>query len=584
MNNQKNLYFLLLLIISLLSIVACKDKRGADINISEDQIETYWKNGETLPLNISEKYPLQKQSIKNDNGYNVLIDIAHQTYFTSMWALSPFLNELGYRAVSSQATIHSVLEKNGVSRVRIPLEKGIYPLAWVPNFEYNIILTEQSNPLFQPYTEKEIKALKAFVNEGGGLAIQCDAHTHLKSSNSSFEKLLKIFDVEITSEKDSIPHKLYATFKPGKNWEISQKGINGKPIEIRRKYGKGRLLIVGALNTFQPIKAASEPEREKQKENIRKRMAWLSEGKKPIGGEPCLPNQMEGGGSIYPEKEQRIGNFMVLYAENQTQEVFDCMQNDLPLTQKLIQDWFPSKFNEIIYLVIAAGDGGGWGVNSYKPKEIGIIGSSRKYLIEAFSFEMGHISPGPANEEGHNHGWNPFLYETHIQAGWIQGKILAYFNHELQQKANCDANKIFEIDPSGKRVDISKFSLQYSTESNERNIKTWYIFQKLDDRYGTTWYPRWLWVMNTRWKNKLEKHLTIEETIEDMCIAVGEDLFPFFYELGTPLKTKRLEQIDFNGTTIKLKAAPLTYSPAGKVCLNSIKDYKQPLIFPSSFK
>ena len=58
--------------------------------------------------------------------------------------------------------------------------------------------------------------------------------------------------------------------------------------------------------------------------------------------------------------------------------------------------------------------------------------------------------------------------------------------------------------------------------------------------------------------------------IEDMSIAVGEDLFPFFIKLGTTLDKKRLEQIDYNGATIKLPVAPIEVTLAGAVRIEAI--------------
>ena len=107
--------------------------------------------------------------------------------------------------------------------------------------------------------------------------------------------------------------------------------------------------------------------------------------------------------------------------------------------------------------------------------------------------------------------------------------------------------------------------------------KIWWVWQKLDDRYGPTWYPRWRWVQHTRWQDRPGKRLTWDETVEDMSIAVGEDLFPFFRKIGTTLPKDRLPRIDFQGKTIELPPAPLTVTPGGSVRLDPIKDYKRPI-------
>jgi hypothetical protein len=58
--------------------------------------------------------------------------------------------------------------------------------------------------------------------------------------------------------------------------------------------------------------------------------------------------------------------------------------------------------------------------------------------------------------------------------------------------------------------------------------------------------------------------------IEDMSIAVGEDLFPFFIKLGTTLKKSRLESIEYQGKKINLPVAPIEVTPAGPVRIEGI--------------
>ena len=105
----------------------------------------------------------------------------------------------------------------------------------------------------------------------------------------------------------------------------------------------------------------------------------------------------------------------------------------------------------------------------------------------------------------------------------------------------------------------------------------WYVWQKFDDRYGPTWYPRWRWVQQQRWAGQPERKLTWEETITDMSIAVGEDLFPFFAKTGKELSIARLEKAEFMAETIKLPVAPIEPTVPGGVNLEPIGDFKKRL-------
>ena len=133
----------------------------------------------------------------------------------------------------------------------------------------------------------------------------------------------------------------------------------------------------------------------------------------------------------------------------------------------------------------------------------------------------------------------------------------------------------------GQRFDISK------DNGNDRKwkkgvghqfqwLKIGYIWRKFEDRYGTTWYPRCRWVQHTRWEG-VNRKLTWDEMVEDMSIAVGEDLFPFFVKCGTSLKKKRLESIKFQGKILKLKPAPIKLTPPGPADYSMSGDYRKPI-------
>ncbi|MCP4453019.1 MAG: hypothetical protein GY809_16275 [Planctomycetes bacterium] len=64
---------------------------------------------------------------------------------------------------------------------------------------------------------------------------------------------------------------------------------------------------------------------------------------------------------------------------------------------------------------------------------------------------------------------------------------------------------------------------------------------------------------------------------EDMSIAVGEDLFPFFRKTGKPLAMGRFSKTVFQGKTMPLSIAPIEPTPPGHVCLDAIGDYTKPI-------
>ena len=234
-----------------------------------------------------------------------------------------------------------------------------------------------------------------------------------------------------------------------------------------------------------------------------------------------------------------------------------------------------------MYLILCAGSGGGWAVNAYRPKENGIISLDTHGILSIFGHELAHTMHGPVNNDGEVAGIAPIPNRGEAHAGWYQGKVNALFKAEFLNHSNRNCNSMFDYDTKGNALDLAteyeNKALMETWGKGKDWTKTWYIWQKLDDRYGPTWYPRWKYIQHTRWKDDPEHHLSWDEMVEDMSIAVGEDLFPFMRKAGTTLDKNRLEEIEFNGELMKLEIAPIELTPGGPVRIEKIGDYKKPL-------
>ena len=287
---------------------------------------------------------------------------------------------------------------------------------------------------------------------------------------------------------------------------------------------------------------------------------------------------MWGGGGIYPELEDNFNNIVFYWAANQKEELLRTVNVDVPKAQEFIQQRLPSKPTaEPMYLILCAGSGGGWAVNIYRPKENGIISLDPFGILSIFGHELAHTMHGPVNDEGEVAGISPIPNRGEAHAGWYQGKVNALFKEELLNESNRNCNTMFDFDPDGNALDLAT---HYENEALTKEwgkgkdwVKTWYIWQKLDDRYGPEWYPRWKYVQHTRWKDNPDHRLSWDEMVEDWSIAVGEDLFPFMRKLGTSLEKERLEEIEFRGETIKLEIAPIEVTPGGNVRIEPISQF-----------
>ncbi|MBN1918400.1 MAG: hypothetical protein JW889_10850 [Verrucomicrobia bacterium] len=545
------------------------------------EVTRLWKSGQTIPAETAAHYPLPKIEVENDTGVNVLIDLAHQCSFAMMWGLAPALKEHGFRPVGSQATLDTVLTPGTLSRVRLPVNE-VWPFGWWPNPRYNVVITHQSGPESQDYLPEERAALKAFVEAGGGLIIVGWAQDEEKLEGWTLNKLAAELGGSFSPETDVLGDEHAAMVRVDRAWEVFERGRENRPVIARRGVGKGHVVLMGSLALIEQNDNDTEEAMAAKAKRLGDLVAWAAAGSEPAGGDTRLPDAMWGGGGIYPELEQRVGNLVVYYARNQKDELLTTVRDDLPDVGRQLQAWLPSPVpEEPMVMVLAAGGGGGWAINAYDPKEIGVISLERVGIISVFAHELAHTMAGPPNNDGAIAADWPHGNQGESHAGWFQGKIVAKYT---DNKIVKDCNRLFEIDPTGSAIDLAAPTERIREKFGEGAewTKIWWVFQKLDERYGPTWYPRWRWVQYTRWAHTPDKHLTWDETVEDMSIAAGEDLFPFFRAIGTSTERDRLRVTEFLGKTIKLPVAPIEVTPAGEAKLGPIGDYKKPLDRPGS--
>lgn len=118
-----------------------------------------------------------------------------------------------------------------------------------------------------------------------------------------------------------------------------------------------------------------------------------------------------------------------------------------------------------MFLVLSAGSGGGWAVNSFFPKENGIISQDSASLISIYGHELAHTLAGPVNEKGQAAGDVPFGNQGEAHAGWFQGKVEALYNEELRQHANKKCEDFFRSSEFDK-LDLKDIQMTESMPSN----------------------------------------------------------------------------------------------------------------------
>ena len=538
------------------------------------EIEPWWKSGRTLPLATAALFPLRRINVPNDTGINLLVDMAHKCDFFLLWNLGPKLHQQGIRTAGSHAVLDSLLSPGSPCRVRIPVGRKLHPFAWWPAPRFNVVLTEGA-PHYPAYMPAEREALKRFVKEGGGLIV---SGARIKDDQAaeawSLNALLAEFDAAVLPGQSRQGKRRWPLLRVGPGWKKIIESDEGEPICARRTYGKGRVVLLASSGLFRFDRKSSD-DVERKVRFLTDTVAWAAAGSPPAGGKARLPEPMAGGGGIYPESEERLDGIVCFYSRNQIPELLRTVKSDFPAITEDIYAWLPSpRPEQPMYLVLCSGGGGGWAVNAYLPKEASTISTSSDGIRSIFGHEQAHTMSGPCRAANHPFGGN----QGEEHAGWFQGKIIAKYNGASGPNRNCHA--VFRGDhKEGVSVPADIFKKKHldAWRTGHDRLMIWYVWQKLDDRYGPAWYPRWRWVQGKRWENEPGRRLTWEESIEDMSIAVGEDLFPFFHRTGKELERKRFEKAEFLGEIIELPAAPIEPTPPGNVRLDPIGDYEKPI-------
>lgn len=454
-------------------LVGWREAAAADLQAPDrPAVERVWKSGETLPAEMAARFPNPPLRVPNDTGINVLVDLAHQCAFATLWGLTDRLHPLGFRSIVSHASLDTVLTPGRLSRMRVPAGKSedgmdLRPFGWVPNPRFNVLVTFQSEPNAQPYLPEERAAVERFVKDGGGLVLidHGVGRTDKKRLRAWADlSLATTFGVDF---KAFIAGQTTALL--GADWEIVRQSGNGAPSVARRAVGRGRVVLLGGLREIEWDDKTPKDAMAAKKALLKETMTWAAGGREPVGGEARFSQTLGGGGGIYPELEERLKGAVVYYARNQKSNILQAVRQELPRIADKLYAWLPS----------------------------------------------------PVPEE-------PMF----IIQKWGSGKVWK---------------------------------------------KLWWIWQKLDDRYGTTWYPRWRWVQHTRWQDDPGRQLNMDEMVEDMSIACGEDLAPFFKKIGTTLKRNRIESATFQGKAIALPVAPIEVSPAGNARHDPIGDFTKPI-------
>jgi hypothetical protein len=494
-----------------------------------------------------------------DKGVNVLLDSAHDVLFFWLWDTAGFLRDAGFRVTGSQATLDTVLVPGRLSRMRDQTHHafefrkpdgttGRYhrPFAMLPNPKFNVVIAYQFQEA-QHYLPAERSAVRQFVREGGGLVVLGRARGGMKSY--PLQELLDPLGAQLTPDAAAGPFEaadhpavagfrqpaagaVWGTAKVGPEWTPVLTGSDGAPIIAVREYGRGRIVLFADQGPYR------EGSGQANVALLASAVSWAAGGSEPVGGTREVSWEHIGvGGAIYPEESLVVAGVTVLYARNQTPGVLDAIRNRTQEVRDLLSKMLPSPpvSPEEMYVIPAAGmPGSGWAVNVYTPKEAQICSHDTDVngLLSVMAHEVAHTMTGPAAEDGSTGGRLPeqgigLFSEAH--AGWFQQKVGVALGW---QKATGNDRLLALEDPTLEELDLRRVP---AGKVSVAWAKLWRLYQILEYRHGEGWYADWMRLIHERYRDDPEHELSWPEVVASMSDAVGEDLFPLFRAIGTPV-------------------------------------------------
>jgi hypothetical protein len=379
------------------------------------------------------------------------------------------------------------------------------------------------------YLPKDIKTIKTFLTDGGGVVILSSAGATQQN------KLTEVFGCTFKSrakkpfygnlpemEGDIEGHADWIQLKDPTQWQVLIKDADSKPILVRNKTGKGCLLI-GARGL-----AGSNPN---AKDNIN--AVWWK---------PLLV-QMAANKKINPKKSfGRLGFGQLEYTENlgsiklhyheylkpYATAMADIYQRTKPVMRRRMGVPLSEGMAGAIGLLATGGGGFSSGRMLGLAVFWGGFPEREDGMIEFITHETVHSWVLPFAEI-----WNEPI------ATYVGDLVMADMGHEEEGMKRIQSNiaRASKIDPTMKLYDLSGKSLKdipplTGGQANHMHWgKTFWIFEQLRKENPDVLADYFRAKRKLAIPGKLKKYDT-NATVAVMSVAMGRDMFPWFREHG----------------------------------------------------
>jgi len=409
-------------------------------------------------------------------------------------------------------------------------ENGIDVRNWGTLHKYDfsnvnlLILQSSASPC--PYLPEDIKAVRKFLREGGGVVILGDYATFRKEKEYKLNALVRNFGAEFVNERAQKPLKGYSTLSKNKiesysaktiklekpsEWKVLVKDAKGRVVMAWRLVGKGRL-VVASRSLCGRNPNAGDPINDSWWKPLLKRIA----AQKTIDPRRRPKNQMPENRTQRERLPIQYSDYMKSYAD----AIYAVYDECFPVIQEVMG--VPPAEGMLTNLILLPTGGGGFSSGS----SIGLAAwwgnfPEKKYgMVELISHESTHSWVHPFTEPMWNEGIATYV-------GILVGRRLG-----LEE----DANKTLEgWIKSARRHDKDMTKLDLANGKDVPHVvrmaKPMWIFEQLRKEKPDIVARYFQTKRKLATREKLSKY-TADDSVAVLSIAMGRDLFPWFQSLG----------------------------------------------------
>jgi len=400
-----------------------------------------------------------------------------------------------------------------------------------------LILQSSASPC--PYLSEDIRAVRRFVTQGGGVVVLGDYSLFRKEKQYRLNALVKPFGAEFVNESARKSLKGYSVLQNEKidsysakiltldkraDWEVLIKDAAGRPVMARRRIGKGQMIVASrALTGHKPD--ASDPINDKWWKPLLKQ---ISAGK-TVDPKRRPKNQMPENRTQRRRLPVQYSDYMKPYAD----AIYAVYDQCFPVIQEVMG--VPPSEGMLTSLILLPTGGGGFSSGS----SIGLAAwwggfpEKRYGMVELISHESTHSWVHPFTEPMWNEGIATYV-------GILVGRKMGL---------GKDADSTLEGWIRGAKrldTDMKKYDLANGKDVPHavRMAKPMWIFEQLRREKPDIVARYFQTKRRLATRDKLKKY-TADDSVAVLSIAMGRDLFGWFRSLGITVDRSKA-QIEMN--------------------------------------